>query len=342
MNNTLVKARPEMHKKTFLKPVIKDSKFCSTCHKVGLPRALNHYKDFLRGQNHYDTFLLSGVSAARARSFYYPPKAKGQCVDCHMNTVPSLDFGARDFDGKGEAKTTTTSSSGPTPAWRPSSATRKSSRPTRYLSDRKVRVDIFALREGGIDGAFLGPLRPEVPTLEPEKPYLVEVVVRTLGLGHPFSQGTADSNEIWVELIAKAGDRVIGRSGAWTPTARSTCIPSPPGPCSTATAIGSTAGTRRTSSSPSTTSKIPPGRARSSTSGSTSPRRPWGRSRSRRRSHYRKFDRRYLDIIFGKGEGPDPGRRHGPRPRSCYRSGGTGGRGTNRPIPEADTWQLLE
>src|SRR4029077_1447024 len=27
-------------------------------------------------------------------------------------------------------------------------------------------------------------------------------------------QGTADSNEIWVDFTAKAGDRVIGRSGA--------------------------------------------------------------------------------------------------------------------------------
>ena len=37
INQTLVKAKPEMHKKTFLKPVIKDVEFCSTCHKVGHP-----------------------------------------------------------------------------------------------------------------------------------------------------------------------------------------------------------------------------------------------------------------------------------------------------------------
>ena len=215
VNNTLVKAKPEMHKKTFLKPVIKDSKFCSTCHKVGLPFALNHYKDFLRGQNHYDTFLLSGVSGGGARSFYYPPQAKGQCVDCHMNLDPLARLrrtrlrrqGGREihnhlFLGANTGLAAILGNQEVVEAH------------AKYLTDKKVRVDIFALREGGgIDGAFLGPLRPEVPTLEPEKPYLVEVVVRTLGLGHPFSQGTADSNEIWVELIAKAGDRVIGRSG---------------------------------------------------------------------------------------------------------------------------------
>ncbi len=101
INNALVKAKPEMHKKTFLKPAIKDSKFCSTCHKVGLPQAVTHYKDFVRGQNHYDTFLLSGVSGHGAQSFYYPEVAKSSCVECHMELKPSTDFGARDFDGKG-------------------------------------------------------------------------------------------------------------------------------------------------------------------------------------------------------------------------------------------------
>ncbi len=42
-------------------------------------------------------------------------------------------------------------------------------------------------------------------------------MVRTLGIGHLFSQGTVDSNEIWVELIARSGDRVIGRSGGMGP-----------------------------------------------------------------------------------------------------------------------------
>jgi len=49
VNLTLVKAKPEMHKKTFLKPIVKSAEFCSVCHKVGLPFAVNHYKDFVRG-----------------------------------------------------------------------------------------------------------------------------------------------------------------------------------------------------------------------------------------------------------------------------------------------------
>ena len=37
INLTLVKAKPEMHKKEFMKPIIKSAEFCSVCHKVGIP-----------------------------------------------------------------------------------------------------------------------------------------------------------------------------------------------------------------------------------------------------------------------------------------------------------------
>ena len=32
-------------------------------------------------------------------------------------------------------------------------------------------------------------------------------------LGHHFTQGTTDSNEIWIEVTAEQGDRVVGQSG---------------------------------------------------------------------------------------------------------------------------------
>ena len=75
-NEQMIKAKPAFHKKTFLKPLHENAEFCSTCHKVSLPGELTHYKDWLRGQNHYDSFLLSGVSGGNARAFYFPPKAQ--------------------------------------------------------------------------------------------------------------------------------------------------------------------------------------------------------------------------------------------------------------------------
>jgi tetratricopeptide (TPR) repeat protein len=233
VNNQMIKAKPDFHKKTFLKDFHKTPEFCSTCHKVSLPPGLNHYKEFLRGQNHYDTFLLSGVSGHGARSFYYPPLAKTNCAECHMPLEASGDFGSRDFDQSGIRKIHS--------HFFPAANTGLPflmSKEQRYQEhaegflkaiqrnsdflrgtdpdgkDKKVRIDLFGLKEGGaIDGRLLV-LRPILPSLKPGGSYLVEVVIRTLNIGHPFQQGTADSNEVWVDFEARSGERVLGRNGA--------------------------------------------------------------------------------------------------------------------------------
>ena len=77
-----------------------------------------------------------------------------------------------------------------------------------------LRIDLFGVKEGGaIDGKLLAPLRPQVPVLKRGQTYLLEAVIRTLRVGHPFTQGTADSNEVWVDTELTGGGRVVGRSG---------------------------------------------------------------------------------------------------------------------------------
>ncbi len=239
INNQLVKAKPSFHKQTFLKDFHKgadiQSEFCSTCHKVALPKELNHYREFLRGQNHYDPFLLSGVSHG-AQSFYYPPKTKKNCGECHMPLAESRDFGAKDFDGEGKLKihnhlfpaANTAIAFFKTPL--PNDETHKPylgevpqgftpdfaaamKAQQEFLKD-SVRVDIFGIREqGSIGGKLHAPLRPYLPTLKKGERYLLESVIRTMKLGHVFSQGTADSNEIWLDVTVTSGGQVIGRSG---------------------------------------------------------------------------------------------------------------------------------
>jgi tetratricopeptide (TPR) repeat protein len=214
INRQLVKAKPALHKKTFLKPLHGTAEFCGTCHKVHLPEELNKYK-FLRGQNHYDAYHLSGVSGHGITSFYYPPTGVHNCNQCHMKLQDSDQFAARDFSDSGALQihnhmfpsaNTAIPQLLDMPAW--------VNEAHRSFNDGVMRVDLFGLRQGGtIDGPQLAPLRPEVPTLEPGQSYLIDAIIRTMKMGHTFTQGTSDSNEIWLDVLVKSGDRVIGRNG---------------------------------------------------------------------------------------------------------------------------------
>ncbi len=214
VNRQLIKAKPEFHKKTFLKEFHKSPEFCGTCHKVHLPVELNAYK-FLRGQNHYDAYHLSGVSGHGVTSFYYPETAEQNCNGCHMPLDISDDFAAKDFDDTG----TLTVHNHQFPSANTAipyllnlpddviTAHRK-------FNDGVMRVDIFGIKKGGtIDSPLTAPIRPEIPTLQPGQTYLFETIIRTVKMGHLFTQGTADSNEVWMDVTVKSGDRVIGRSG---------------------------------------------------------------------------------------------------------------------------------
>ena len=221
VNLQLVKAKPEFHKKTFLKPLHKTTEFCGTCHKVHLPEELNAYK-WLRGQNHHDSFWLSGVSGYNPASFYYPDKAEANCNNCHMPVLESSDFGARDFEGSG--RSTVHNHQFPSantaipyllglPEW--------VNQAHRDFVRGVMRVDIFGIKEGGtIDSPLTAPIRPQVPRLRPGADYLLETVIRTVKMGHEFTQGTADSNQVWLDVKVSSAGEVIGRSGGMAPDGR--------------------------------------------------------------------------------------------------------------------------
>ncbi|MHC5024181.1 MAG: tetratricopeptide repeat protein [Planctomycetota bacterium] len=222
INRQLVKAKPEFHKATFLKPEIhRTAEFCGACHKVHLPEELNEYK-WLRAQNHYDSFLLSGVSGHGVESFYYPDVAEPNCNECHMPLVAVSDapnFSARVRDESGLLKTYDHQFPSANTAM-PQLVGDAMADPDgaidahRRFLDGVMRVDVFGLRAGGaIDGELAAPIRPDLPALEPGGTYLLETVIRTVKMGHLFTEGTADSNEVWMDVTVTSGGRVIGRSG---------------------------------------------------------------------------------------------------------------------------------
>ncbi len=216
INQQLIKAKPEFHKLTFLKPLHKTPEFCGSCHKVHLPKELNGYK-WLRGQNHFDSYHLSGVSGHGVASFYYPEKAEHDCSGCHMPAVasPAQQFSARQLDDSGELKIhdhqfPSANTGLPHLLGMPAEVNEAH----RAFNEGVMRLDIFGIKEGGtINGALTAPLRPEVPALVAGRRYLLETVIRTVKMGHPFTQGTADSNQVWLDIRVLDNGEVIGRSG---------------------------------------------------------------------------------------------------------------------------------
>ncbi|MEM1189465.1 MAG: tetratricopeptide repeat protein [Pseudomonadota bacterium] len=215
VNETLVKANPEFHKRTFLKPLHSSAEFCGSCHKVNLPESLNDYR-WLRGQNHYDSFLLSGVSGHGIQSFYYPKHAEKNCNGCHMTPVRSSDFGARPLAPLSEPaihdhQFAAANTGVPFLLGHDGESWQRSAN---MLRD-SLSVDIFGIREEGrLDGRLHAPLAESDLQLEAGKTYLLEVVLRTRTLGHHFTQGTADSNQIWLAVEVRSDDETLGRSGA--------------------------------------------------------------------------------------------------------------------------------
>ena len=214
VNRQLIRAKPDFHRKTFLKPLHRSAEFCSTCHKASLPGELTGYREWLRGQNHYDSFLLSGVSGSSAQSFYYPPRAQADCNLCHMPLRPSEDFGAARFQEGGELSIHDHQFAGGNTFVASLGGSEEAMAAQRAMLEGSLRVDLFGLRAGGrIDGGLSAPLGGGLPPLEAGGEYLLEVVLRNLKTGHAFTQGTADSNQVWVELTVRSGERVVGRSG---------------------------------------------------------------------------------------------------------------------------------
>lgn len=211
VNKTLVKAKPDFHKNSYLKPLHKTAEFCSTCHKVSIPESFNDYK-WLRGQNHFDSFFLSGVSGHAVASFYYPPKAKTNCASCHMPLTESNDFGAisNGLNEKSMIHSHYFQSA--------NSAIRKLNnlKPdvnNDMLKD-SVKVNIFGVRTDGIiNGELIAPLKGNQVEVQSGKTYLFETYVRTLTLGHAFTQGTVDSNQVWVEFNVFQNGELLFQNG---------------------------------------------------------------------------------------------------------------------------------
>ena len=188
LHNYLIRLDPEPHKKSFLKPFHRDNtaEFCSTCHKVHLDFPVNNYK-WVRGFNDYDQWQKSGVSHQGALSFYYPEKSK-KCADCHMPLVDSKDAG--NINGKVHSHRFPAAN---TALPYVNQHEEQLQAVTDFLQNDVITLDLFA------NGS---PIPKNGTEIARDESPLIEVVVRTRGVGHRFPAGTIDAFDIWLEVKA--------------------------------------------------------------------------------------------------------------------------------------------
>lgn len=235
LHDYLTKVDPGPHRAAFLKPfhTEQNPEFCSACHKIHLDIPVNRYR-WMRGFNEYDPWQGSGVSGQGARAFYYPEKFK-TCNDCHMPLVKSDDAGNRNglvhshrFAAANTALPTAYDDKDQLDAV------------LQNLQNTLVSLDIFAVGRGPAEGPqydsqatelpdllqpstsfpeaeelgvmarhspravpdidVVGPVDVVQPAVRPGESVRVDVVLRTLGLGHFFPGGTVDAFDVWVEL----------------------------------------------------------------------------------------------------------------------------------------------
>lgn len=192
LHRQLIRAKPEPHREAMLRPVHRTEQFCSTCHKVGIPPEVNYYR-WLRGQNEYDAWQMSGVSGNTVRSFYLPAQPR-TCIDCHMPLVPSDDQGN---DGGFVRSHRFVAANTALPFLKGYDEQLRATQT--FLQDSIATVDLFLVR---VNGRLYGPSDP-MPVLRPNDQVELTVVVRNRKVGHTLPGGTNDSNELWLEVVGR-------------------------------------------------------------------------------------------------------------------------------------------
>jgi tetratricopeptide (TPR) repeat protein len=132
----LVRADPAPHRQSMMKPFHREdgSEFCSACHKAHLDKPINQFR-WIRSFNDYDPWQAGPFSGRSSRGFYSAREGKS-CVDCHMPLTESKNSGkirSHRFLGANTAL----------PALNQDREQLEAT--TKFMRDRQVSVDIFAL-----------------------------------------------------------------------------------------------------------------------------------------------------------------------------------------------------
>jgi tetratricopeptide (TPR) repeat protein len=175
-------------------PLLSTSELCASCHKVALTEEVTHDR-WLRGQNDYDPWQ-SSAAAGNGVGAVPRPSLRARCQECHMPLEPARLGDAAAKNGLVRSHRFVAANTA-----LPS------------LRGDEEQLERTRQRLLGTVSVELAWVEPDAANQDGER--LVDVVLRSRGVGHRFPGGTMDSNEAWIALEALAADGgVLGRSGA--------------------------------------------------------------------------------------------------------------------------------
>ncbi|MCS6914691.1 MAG: multiheme c-type cytochrome [Myxococcales bacterium] len=172
-------------------PVLGSPELCGACHKVGLGPAITGDR-WLRGQNDFDPWQQSLAAGHGVAAVYRPESpAVRRCQDCHMPLEPGQN-------GRLVRSHRFLAAHTALPALR---GDQDMLRRTEAFLRGVVSLDLVVQAQGP-------QLAPEV-AVPTHGTVRLDVVLRNRRVGHRFPGGTHDSNEVYLRVQARAGDRLL-------------------------------------------------------------------------------------------------------------------------------------
>ena len=194
VGNMVLRSKPDIHRDDLMRPLLRKSEFCSTCHKFSIDEAINGH-GFFRLQNTFDEWKLSSFGDEKNPNFQ-------RCQDCHMPLVPSEDPAAKaytDKDGKRALKHRSH-------LWLGANTARPFLDGDQYMLEETQKF----LTRGDVTLSLDAPA-----DAKPGDHAKVKVTVMNKSVGHRFPTGTVDTHDVWVELEVKDAKGVsVFHSGA--------------------------------------------------------------------------------------------------------------------------------
>ncbi|MGB9180554.1 MAG: tetratricopeptide repeat protein [Pyrinomonadaceae bacterium] len=199
------------HRRAVMRPALRSSEFCASCHKSQVPQQLNDYK-FMRAFAVFDELQQSSFYKESPHPFY--TRDKESCQSCHMKkeAAPLFDVSAKE----GLLKTHRWAASNTAiPAFY--KYAEQLDAVTKFLEADAVGIDIFALhrKSAGISAEdFLAPVNRNSFQVKGGDRITADVVITNKNIGHSFPPELRDFYEAYVEFtVTDEAGKTLYQSG---------------------------------------------------------------------------------------------------------------------------------